>query len=177
MISGLYLRLGIAAAILALLGGLWGLVAIRGRQRDQARAEAAQWRSAADGYKAAWQHERQAYAISDKAASAFAQASQRVEVQTRTLVQKVPIYVTPETDARCFVPVGLVRVWNAAATGSDPGAVPIPAGLADGDASGIACSELASDIATAFGDARQNTEQLKALQGWITDQIAAAPPP
>lgn len=95
-----------------------------------------------------------------------------IQVQTRTIVKEVPTYVTAQTDAECWVPVGLVRVYNAAATGADPAAVSDPAGRLDGAASGITCSALAADLADNFGAARSNAAELMGLQSYNIELAA-----
>lgn len=164
--------LAVIAAVLALL---WGL-------HETRRADGAETaRKAAVAALEAAQKVSKTVAAQTAVSNAAEQkqivVQHDIQVQTRTVIQKVPVYVSPEADTRCILPVGFVRLYNAAALGSDPDAVPDPSGRADAAASGIACSTVAEDIADNFGTARSNAEQLKALLGWITDQQALAPQP
>ncbi len=74
-----------------------------------------------------------------------------------------------------MLPVGLVRLFNAAALGVDPSAVPAPAGLADDAPSGVECSALASVFIDNFGKYHAVASQLNAHIDWDEEQEAAAP--
>jgi hypothetical protein len=54
-----------------------------------------------------------------------------IEKQGKTIIQRVPVYVTPDDDSRCAVPAGFVRLHDAAARAEDIGAGP---GAADAPA-------------------------------------------
>lgn len=54
-----------------------------------------------------------------------------VKVQGETVIKKVPIYVSKESDSQCVVPVGFVRMRNAAAGA----VVPDPTSAVDARAS------------------------------------------
>lgn len=81
---------------------------------------------------------------------------------------EVPRYVTPSTDRAYPLPVGFVRVHDAAATGALPG----PAGPADADASPVAASTAATVIAGNYGTCHEIREQLTSLQEWVREQQA-----
>jgi hypothetical protein len=141
----------------------------------------------ADGYRAGRAAERQAVAAREIAAarqlarvaqaSASISASARADnaaalAQIRTLTlklqQKVPTYVSPQADRRCVVPVGYVRLRDAAGAGLDPVA-PAAGGSLDAD-SGLVLSDLAeNDIANAaaFNAA---TEEVRAWRAWYARQ-------
>jgi hypothetical protein len=89
---------------------------------------------------------------------------QEVEAQARTIVKEIPVYVTKDDDSRCVVPVGFVRIHDAAANGDAPSA-------RDSNAapSGVELSAVASTVADNYGICRQNSEQLKALQEWVQE--------
>lgn len=110
------------------------------------------------------------------AATAIAahQAAVRTEIQwrTRILIEKAPDYVTPKADARCVVPVGFVRLHDAAAAGQDP--VPDPAARADDAASGVALSAVGATVAGNYGGCRENAAKLTDLQAWLIQVKAAA---
>ncbi|VVD78509.1 hypothetical protein [Pandoraea fibrosis] len=66
-----------------------------------------------------------------------------IRVKGDTIIQKVPVYVTAEADAACTVPVGFVRLHDAAA-GNTP---PDNPGDADARPSGVALSAVAETVA------------------------------
>lgn len=88
---------------------------------------------------------------------------QEVKVAGDTIIKEVPIYVTKESDSRCVVPVGFVRVHDNAAANR----VSESAGDANAAPSGVALSAVASTVAGNYETCHQTAEQLKALQGWI----------
>lgn len=137
----------------------------------------------ADGYRAGQTAERQAAAsrevaaarqlgrmtrataaISARARSEHAAALAQIDTLTLKLQQKVPTYVSREADRRCVVPVGYVRLRNAAGAALDPVA-PAAGGSLDAD-SGLVLSDLsANDVANAaaFNAAIQ---EVKAWRAW-----------
>ncbi|MDR3398742.1 MAG: hypothetical protein P4M06_14430 [Pandoraea sp.] len=66
-----------------------------------------------------------------------------IRVKGDTIIKKVPVYVTAESDAACTVPVGFVRLHNAAANSAPPD------DPSDTDArpSGVALSAVAGTVA------------------------------
>lgn len=99
-------------------------------------------------------------------------AQERVRVVTRTLHEKVPVYVTPEADRRCSVPVGFVRLHDAAVAGV-PGPAE-PAGEPDDAPAGVALSRVGDTIVDNYGVARACQAELSGLQAWIGKQRDAA---
>lgn len=85
---------------------------------------------------------------------------------TKTLIQEVPIYVTPEADARCVVNLGTVRLWERAVGGPIPDAAAGP----DDAPSGLACSDLAKAVGEVAGQYDLTSNQLTALQDWVRQQ-------
>jgi hypothetical protein len=67
------------------------------------------------------------------------------------------------------VPWGAVRLFDAAASGSDPGLVApaIAPGQPDDAASGIPLSRFVAVLAQNFGAGRDNADQLKALEAAV----------
>jgi hypothetical protein len=105
---------------------------------------------------------------------AAAKASERVVTQYidrvrvvyergTTLTKEIPVYVTAQADATCPVPVGFVRVHNAAAANELPG----PAGAADARASGLALSTVAGTVVDNYTTCHAAIEQLNALRSWV----------
>ena len=91
---------------------------------------------------------------------------------TMTLQQEIPRYVTPDTDRAFPLPVGFVRVHDAAAAG-----VPLLPAAGDSDAapSGVAASAALGVIAGNYGVCHEATEQLNALQDWVKAHESPAP--
>lgn len=88
----------------------------------------------------------------------------QVEIRyvTRTLVEKVPVYVSPEVDRSYPLPVGLVRLHDAAASGQPP--VPGGAGELDDSPSPVVASTLARTIVGNYGEYHACRAQ---VMGWI----------
>lgn len=77
-----------------------------------------------------------------------------------TIIKEVPVYVDRESDRACTVPVGFVRVHDAAAANvqvGDPGST-------DAAPAGIALSAVAGTVADNYTTCHENAEQLIALQ-------------
>ena len=93
---------------------------------------------------------------------------QVVAGRTQTIIREVPVYVTPEADARCVIPVGFVRLHDSAAEGR-----PVePTGTPDAPAEGVSLSTVTETVVGNYGAAHENAEQLRALQDWIRAQQA-----
>ncbi len=88
---------------------------------------------------------------------------QEVKVAGETIIKEVPIYVTKESDARCVIPAGFVRVHDDAAANR----VSEPTGNAHAAPSGVALSAVAETVAGNYATCHQNAEQLKAIQDWL----------
>jgi len=86
---------------------------------------------------------------------------------THTLQREIPSYVTPATDRTFPLPVGFVRLHDAAATGVLRG----PAGATDATASDVTASQAASVIAANYGTCLEIREQLNA----VLDRLEATP--
>ncbi|MGH6979023.1 MAG: hypothetical protein ACRED4_07010 [Brevundimonas sp.] len=108
-----------------------------------------------------------------------AEAQVQIRTVTQTIIKEVPVYVSPETDARFALPVGLVRVHDAAAAGHP---LPEPSGQPD-DAAGnaqpsdIPPSRLAATIAANYGVCLADAARFSALQDWIRQQQAVTNAP
>jgi len=91
-----------------------------------------------------------------------------VRYVTRTLIERVPIYVSPEVDRRYPLPVGLVRLHDEAAAGVSP--VPGSAGEPDDAPSDVAASTLASTLIGNYGDYYACREQVRGWIAWSEQQ-------
>lgn len=114
----------------------------------------------------------------EKAAEITAEASKKaaerkVEIQTvtKTIIKKVPVYVTREADSRCAVPRGFVRLHDSAAAGMPP--VPDTSGEPDDGPSGVALSAVAGTVVDNYGSCQETRQQLIDLQDWLRLQRAA----
>lgn len=149
-------------------GGLRATVAaqrvtIAAQATAQARFEAAAAKAVADQNAAV-------RASQDAIAAAYEDGRARARTVTRTITKEVPVYVPPQADAACPVPWGIVRLFDAAASGSDDaGAIraAIAPGQPDASPSPYHLSDLAALFATNLADARANAAQLSALQAAV----------
>lgn len=87
-----------------------------------------------------------------------------VRTVTRTIIQKVPVYVTPAIDRRYPVPYAFLRVYNASANGRAVSDIPLPPGKSDGDPSPTPFSTVAAIAAENNGEHRACIEQVNGLQ-------------
>lgn len=117
------------------------------------------------------EREQQSDDATQATGEAVAVAVDRVQWRTRTLIREVPVYVTPETDASYGnLPVGFVRLHDAAATGTPP--VPLGTGQSDGSPSGTAPSAAIGGIVDNYGTCHVWREQVIGWQSWYRDQSA-----
>ena len=117
------------------------------------------------------EREQQSDAATQATGEAVANAVDRVQWRTRTIIREVPVYVTPETD-RSYgdLPLGFVRLHDAAATGTAP--VPFGTGESSGTSGGVAPSAAISTIADNYGTCRVWREQVIGWQDWYATQSA-----
>lgn len=97
----------------------------------------------------------------------------QVEIRTviRTITEKVPTYVTVQADADCSVPVGFVRLHDAATAGRLPD-VPGAADEPNDAPSGVPLSAVATVVADNYGIAHGEIARFEALQDWVRQQAA-----
>lgn len=99
---------------------------------------------------------------------------QIVREAAQVITKEVPVYVTPHADAACAVPVGFVRVHDAAAAGRPPQP---PAGDPDAPAAGLALSAVTHTVAGNYETCHAISEQLIALQQWVRSELPPEPMP
>jgi hypothetical protein len=75
-------------------------------------------------------------------------------------------YVTTEADGKCQLPNSFSVLHDAAAKNE----LPDPTGAVDARASEVKLSEATTTIIENYGICNQNSEQLKALQDWVSQQ-------
>jgi hypothetical protein len=128
---------------------------------------------------------RLASAQADTVAALFEASASRLDVKvvthyvdrvravhdtTQAIQREIPSYVTPATDRAFPLPVGFVRLHDAAATGVLPG----PARDTDATASDVTASQAVHVIAANYGACLEIREQLNA----VLDRLEAnATPP
>lgn len=99
-------------------------------------------------------------------------AQRRITDHTLTLTQEVPSAVHTLIVDRVCVPVGLVRLHDAAAYGIEPAQVGASPGEPDDACSLIAWPDFAAVVVQNYGIARGNAEQLDALIKFERDRLA-----
>ncbi|KVM74413.1 hypothetical protein WJ60_00055 [Burkholderia ubonensis] len=115
--------------------------------------------------------ERDAARRDVKVVTQYVDRVQVVREKGDTIIKEVPVYVDREADRACVVPVGFVRVHDAAVANvpvGDPGS-------ADAAPAGIALSAVAATVAGNYTTCHENTEQLIALQARVRDIVPEAP--
>ncbi len=96
---------------------------------------------------------------------------QYVHVQGKTITKEIPIHVTPEADAACVVPVGFVRIHDAAAANTAPEP---PAGDPDAPAPGLTLSAVAETVTENYTQYHALGAQLIGLQDYVRTSCPAA---
>ncbi|MGS0892724.1 hypothetical protein ACVBGC_09295 [Burkholderia stagnalis] len=109
--------------------------------------------------------ERDAARRDVKVVTRYVDRVQVVREKGDTIIKEVPVYVDREADRACVVPVGFVRVHDAAAVNMPVG----DPGRADATAAGVALSAVAATVAGNYTTCHENAEQLIALQARVRD--------
>lgn len=112
--------------------------------------------------------------ISDAVGLGHAIAAERIRFVYRTITKEIRTSVTPDIDRSFPLPVGLLRVHDAAALGVPTANIPAPAGQPDDAASGVKASDLAAAITENYGACRLDAQTLTDLQDWVRRQSEAA---
>jgi hypothetical protein len=87
----------------------------------------------------------------------------QIEVVIETIVKEVPVYVQADLPA---LPGGFRVLHDAAARGEVPQPAAIP------DAAAVAPAAVAATLAANYGTCHVDQERLRALQLWISQQLA-----
>lgn len=93
------------------------------------------------------------------------QAVAKIEWRTKTIIEKVPYYVTVQADSRCTVPAGFVSLWNQAATGS---AEPAPTPGGNDAPSGVQLSDVLTADVENYGIAHSLRAEVIAWRTWYS---------
>jgi hypothetical protein len=168
-----------AAAILFAAGFFWQSVRIDGWPLVggglKAQIAQLQGRAAADALAhasseaAALAAQAKAAAAANEEARAHAVAAAANARQIRTVIEKVPVYVSEKSDTGCVVPWGAVRLLDAAASGTGPdfARAHVAPGQPDDAASDVTLSEAVALLAADLGAARDNEDQLRHLENAV----------
>lgn len=135
----------------------------RAEREKQAKREAA-------AEAVARKRERAAEKVSRDVAEDLVREVVRVETVTKTLVKEVPVYVTPDADARCVVPAGFVQHHDAAAAGQ----LPEPPGRSVDADSGLELSAVSETVAFNYGLANAWRAEVIAWRTWYEQQSKVA---
>lgn len=109
--------------VLLMCSVIFALVAIGyllGVDHEQGKAQAAERAQ----LRQAFEQGQALGTVRDRVVTEYVDRVEVIERQGKTIIQRVPVYVTPDDDSRCAVPAGFVRLHNAAARSEDIGAGP-----------------------------------------------------
>ena len=115
--------------------------------------------------------------LTKTSAAAETKAQAAIVRQARVIIKKVPVYVSiaPSPPVGCITN-GMLRLHDAAVLGIDPASLPPPAGQPDGACSAISPSDFMATVAGNYAIARENAEQLDALEADLKARIEAVAP-
>lgn len=147
------------AALAALVAAVWGHGWLKGAHHVRE-----DWEAATAAQEAAHLVEVQRLA---KAAAeidiAWINTTTTVRERANVITKEVPVYVSAESDARCPVPVGFGRVWDADLQAD---LYTPAAGLGNDAASGLALSDVARGVIEAKERFEVNKATAAACQAW-----------
>ncbi|MGO1072712.1 hypothetical protein [Lysobacter sp. CA199] len=149
------------ALLLALICTIGGYIVIQKHRQDAVEDRAL----SAEADAARLAGELSIARLSERVVTQYVDRVQVVRERGKTITQEIPVYVTAEADARCDVPVGFVRLHDAAAQ-----SLPIdrPAGDPDAPAPGVTLSAVAGTVAGNYGTCHEVREQLISLQDFVS---------
>jgi len=154
--------LTIAGAVVALvIGGGW--LALKSAEHGRDVAVAA-LKKATDEEKA---REAASATSAQQSSVQTAEARERAQTVTRTLLKKVTEYVPAAADADCVVPAGFVRLHDAAAQG-----LSTPAGGPEQAASGVPLSAVTETVVANYGVAYDWRAEALGWRDWYAKQAA-----
>lgn len=162
--------LGAAAASVLTLGAIAGVYAggfKAGSDAEKAKQEAA----AVAGRKATERLLERSADVTGRIDLEHTQAAEQIRVVFKTIYREVPRAISAETDTRFPLPVGLVRLHDAAAEGLAP--VPDAAGRPDDAPSEVKASDLAGAFVDNYEICHATARQLTDLQAWVRGQADA----
>jgi hypothetical protein len=151
-------------AVALLCFGLWGAGDWHGQHLVQAKWDAAKVKQIGDDLNAVHASD----IVTTRTVTQYITTSQIVLSQGATITKEIPSVITPKVDAAFPVPYGLVRVYNAGASGSPLGSN--TTGPADDATAPVELSFFAGGVNYNLTVCRANAAQLASLQDWIKQQ-------
>lgn len=136
--------------------------------KAEKRSEAARLESAR---KKVAKRDGRARVVTDNVAAKLTKARVEIRYRTKYLVKEVPTYVTPASDDRCTVPLGFVRLHDAAAQGGSPG-LPAAAGGPLDAPSGVQLSTVLETVVGNYGAAYDWRAEALNWREWYVKQKA-----
>ena len=162
---GVYLLIGLAAVALMFTVNKCGY----DNGVEHQRAEYAKALEAAR--KAVVKREAKAETITGAVKADVVQRQIEYRTITKTLIRKVPEYVSIQADDRCVVPAGFVGLHDSAAAGSP--SLPIAPGGSLDAPSGVELSAVAETLVGNYGIAHQWRAEALGWRTWYAQQKAA----
>lgn len=153
-------RLALLAAVAAVVGWLACRAAYRAGVDDE---KAAERRRSAAAVKVVREVADAGRKISDEVKNDLEVRRVEIRTVTQTLTKEVPIYVPLQSDLACTLPVGFVRLHDAAAHGSP---VPGSAGGSVEAPSGVPLSAAAETIVGNYGVGYEWRAEALAWRAW-----------
>lgn len=135
-----------------------------------AKIELAQKEAEVAAFKKAQAMQRDADQVAIDIAGNQSNTQEKIVTVTKTIIKEIPTYV--KDDSACIT-VGLVRVLDAAARGTDPAALALAPGEFNETCAGLGSHALADSVAENYGRARQDAAQLTDLQTYVRGVQAA----
>lgn len=110
--------------------------------------------------------EKESQKVTEKIVVEYKEKIKVVKEKGDVIIQKVPEYITKESDTKCVIPNSFVVLHDSAAKNE----VPDSAKGVDEGASAVKLSDVARTVTINYNNYHQLTEQLKALQDWVKQQ-------
>jgi hypothetical protein len=162
------------AALIAL--ALW-IANARGYERGTADAnaahKAADARAQAEVAKAGSALETTLATLNAKTTANFASVQTHTIYLTQTIVQRIPVYVSPKTDRDFPLPCGLVRLHDAGILGADPAALAAAGCQTDDQPAPAAASAFSRNDAEWSGYCHEVEAQRDALKAELLGVVQA----
>lgn len=114
--------------------------------------------------------ERKQVEISQNIDKRHQKAVNQIKTVTKVVTKEVPKYVNTANSGECFIPNGFVLVHDAAAMSTT---LP-PTSISDGEASGIALTQIAETVVDNYGSCNEIRQQLISLQEWVNETNSAS---
>lgn len=110
--------------------------------------------------------EKESQQVTEKIVVEYKEKIKVVKEKGDVIIQKVPEYITKESDTKCVIPNSFVVLHDSAAKNE----VPDSTKPVDEGASAVKLSDVARTVTINYNNYHQLTEQLKALQDWVKQQ-------